>query len=161
MFYPAGMDEPRWLTPTEERAWRGYRRMRGRLDLQINRDLARDSELSEADYDVLSNLSEVADRRWRLRDLSAHMLWSQSRLSHHIARMEERGLVTREQDPSDGRGAIVVLSDKGWRAIVGAAPAHVESVRRHLIDLLTDEQIEALGAIAETVLQHLSETETG
>lgn len=155
------MDQPRWLTPSQERAWRGYRRMRARLDLQINRDLAEDSGLSEADYDVLSNLSEAVDHRWRLRDLSAHMLWTQSRLSHHIARMEQRALVTREQDPSDGRGAIVALTEEGWRTIVEAAPAHVESVRRHLIDLLTDEQIDTLGSIAETVLRHICETEAG
>ncbi|MBA2316464.1 MAG: winged helix-turn-helix transcriptional regulator [Euzebyales bacterium] len=84
------------------------------------------------------------------------MLWTQSRLSHHIARMERRGLVTREQDPSDGRGAVVVLTEAGHRTIVQAAPAHVESVRRHLIDLLSDEQIDVLGTVADTVLHHLA-----
>jgi DNA-binding MarR family transcriptional regulator len=148
------MSEPRWLTPLEDRAWRGYRGMRARLDLQITRDLARDSGLSDADYDVLSNLSEVEGHRWRVGDLAARMLWSQSRLSHHIARMQQRGLVTREECPSDGRGAFVVLTEQGLRTIVQAAPPHVASVRRHFIDLLTPEQLATLAAIAETVLDH-------
>jgi DNA-binding MarR family transcriptional regulator len=150
------MGAPRWLDPAEDRAWRGYRRMRALLDLQINRDLARDAGLSEPDYDVLSNLSETEGYRWRLSDLAARMLWSKSRLSHHLTRMQQRGLVTREDCPEDGRGAVVVLTRGGLRAIQAAAPDHVASVRRHLIDLLSPDQIAALGDITETVLSHLA-----
>jgi DNA-binding MarR family transcriptional regulator len=150
------MGAPRWLDPAEDHAWRGYRRMRALLDLQINRDLARDAGLSEPDYDVLSNLSETEGHRWRLSDLAARMLWSKSRLSHHLTRMQQRGLVTREDCPEDGRGAVVVLTQGGLRAIQAAAPDHVASVRRHLIDLLSSDQIAALGDITETVLSHLA-----
>jgi DNA-binding MarR family transcriptional regulator len=150
------MEAPRWLDPAEDRAWRGYRRMRALLDLQINRDLARDAGLSEPDYDVLSNLSETDGHRWRLSDLAARMLWSKSRLSHHLTRMQQRGLVTREDCPEDGRGAVVVLTQGGLRAIQAAAPDHVASVRRHLIDLLSSDQIAALGDITQTVLSHLA-----
>ena len=149
------MTEPRWLSPAQARAWLGYRRMRELLDLQVARDLARDSGLSEADYDVLSNVSEAPGRSLRLGDLAAHMLWSKSRLSHHAARMERRGLVARQDCPSDGRGATLTLTEAGWQAITGAAPAHVESVRRHFIDLLTPEQIVVLGDLTTTVLAHL------
>lgn len=149
------MTEPRWLSPAQARAWRGYRRMRALLDLQLARDLARDSGLSEADYDVLSGVSEAAGHSLRLGDLAAHMLWSKSRLSHHVARMERRGLVARQDCPSDGRGAVLTLTEAGWQAIRDAAPGHVESVRRHFVDLLTSEQIQALAEISETVLAHL------
>lgn len=53
----------RWLSPEEHRAWIGYRRMRGLLDLRLARDLADDSGLSEADYDVLSSLGDSATSR--------------------------------------------------------------------------------------------------
>jgi hypothetical protein len=69
--------------------------------------------------------------------------------------MERRGLVARQDCPSDGRGAILTLTEAGWRAITTAAPKHVESVRRHFVDLLTDEQIRVLGDLTETVLAHL------
>lgn len=151
------MTDPRWLNEAEDRAWRGYRRMRSLLDLQIVRDLARDSDLSDADYDVLSNLSETSDHRRRLTEIAARMLWTKSRLSHHLTRMQQRGLVAKEDCDSDGRGAYVVLTEEGRRAIEEAAPAHVESVRTHLIDLLTPEQINVLGDIAETVVTHLSD----
>jgi DNA-binding MarR family transcriptional regulator len=146
----------RWLDDAEMRAWRGYRRIRVLLDLQISRDLAEDSGLSEADYDVLSEVSERDDREMRLRDLAAHMMWSKSRLSHHLTRMEQRGLVRRKDVPGDGRGAIVSLTPAGWRAIRSAAPAHVASVRRNFIDVLTDEQVRVLGEIGDKLVEHLS-----
>lgn len=150
------MDDPRWLSEAESRAWRGYRRMRGLLDLQTARDLAHDSGLSEPDYDVLSTLSEVEGHRVRLNELADHMLWSRSRLSHHITRMQQRGLIARQECASDGRGAEIVLTDQGLRAIGDAAPDHVASVRRNFVDLLTAEQLDALGVITETVLDHLT-----
>jgi DNA-binding MarR family transcriptional regulator len=148
--------EPRWLSPPQARAWLGYRRMRALLDLQITRDLARDSGLSDADYDVLSNLSESDQHVLRLSDLAAHMLWSKSRLSHHVTRMEQRGLVARQECPSDGRGAVLTLTEAGWQAIRAAAPPHVESVRQHFIDLLSADQIQVLGDLTQTVVSHLT-----
>jgi len=130
--------------------------MRTLLTAQLARDLSHDCGLSEPDYTVLSNLSEAEGHRWRLNELSARMLWSKSRLSHHIARMEERGLVTREECATDGRGAFVVLTRQGMRAIERAAPSHVASVRRNLIDLLTPAEIDALAAISQKVVAHLS-----
>lgn len=149
------MTEPHWLSPAQARAWLGYRRMRALLDLQLTRDLARDGGLSEADYDVLSTVSEAAGHSMRLGDLAAHMLWSKSRLSHHVTRMQRRGLVTRQDCASDGRGAVLTLTEAGWQAIRAAAPGHVESVRTHFLDLLTAEQVQALAGITETVLAHL------
>ncbi|MFG3440305.1 MarR family winged helix-turn-helix transcriptional regulator [Nonomuraea sp. NPDC047897] len=150
------MGEPRWLDDAEFRAWIGYRRMRLLLDAEVGRDLLADSGLSMPDYDVLSALTASERHRRRLTELADRMLWSKSRLSRHIGRMEQRGLVSREECEDDARGAVIVLTEDGLRTIREAAPQHVESVRRHIIDLLSDEQIEALGTIAETVLAHLA-----
>jgi DNA-binding MarR family transcriptional regulator len=145
----------RWLTPDEQRAWRGYRSMRALLDLQLARDLMRESGLSEADYDVLSTLGEADGRRMRLTELAAHMLWSKSRLSHHIGRMEQRGLVTREPCNDDGRGSMVALTEPGRAAIEAAAPRHVESVRRHFMDLMAPAELTALSALTHRVVGRL------
>lgn len=150
------MDNVRWLTADEQRAWRAYRRMRVLLDLELARDLAANSGLSDPDYDVLSTLTEVDDHRWRITELAAHLRWSTSRLSHHIGRMEHRGLVRRESTEADGRGAIVALTDEGWRAIQGAAPEHVASVQRHFIDLLSPHEVATLEEIARKVVDHLT-----
>jgi DNA-binding MarR family transcriptional regulator len=154
------MDEPRWLSEQEERAWRRYRRMRTLLDLQLSRDLARDG-LSDPDYDVLSTLSEAEGYRWRVNEFARRLLWDQSRLSHHLSRMEKRGLVAREDCTSDGRGAFVVLTDAGRRALEAAAPNHVTSVREHFIDLLTPEQIDTLDAISQRVIEKLGQKSGG
>jgi DNA-binding MarR family transcriptional regulator len=146
-----------WLEGTEDRAWRSYRRMVTLLESRLARDLAEHSDLSMADYTVLSNLVEVEGRRWRITALAERMQWSQSRLSHQIRRMEERGLVTREQVADDGRGAVVVLTRQGLRAIAAATPGHLASVRKHMIDLLNPDQLTALAALAETVVDHLAD----
>ncbi|MEU7917711.1 MarR family winged helix-turn-helix transcriptional regulator [Micromonospora zamorensis] len=151
------MDAPRWLDAREDRVWRGYRRMRRLLDLEQARELTQDGGLSEPDYDVLSDLSETPQGRLRLSELADRMLWSRSRLSHHLTRMQQRGLVTREECPDDARGAIVVLTPTGRHAIETAAPGHVTAVRRHFIDLLTPAGVEALGAFTHRVVDHLAE----
>jgi DNA-binding MarR family transcriptional regulator len=149
-----------WLNDVEFRAWFGYRRMRLLLDAQVTRDLLRASGLSAADYDVLSALSDTEHHRQRVTVLAARMLWSKSRLSRHISRMESRGLVRRAEDATDGRRADVVLTDQGRQAIVDAAPGHVESVRAHFVNLLTEDQLRTFGDIAQIVLDRLPPTAT-
>ena len=146
----------RWLDESEDRAWRTYRRMFTLLEGEMARELADASGLSMADYTVLSNLVEVEGRRWRLTELAEQMQWSQSRLSHHITRMEKRGLVRRESAPSDGRGIVVRLTRKGLKAIAEAAPHHMASVRAHFADVLSRDQLTALADIAGTVVDHLT-----
>lgn len=149
------MVKARWLDAEQERAWRRYRRMRTLLDLQIARDLKQDSGLSEADYDVLSTLSEAPGGQWRAGDLAARLLWSTSRLAHQVGRMEQRGLVQRRTTDDDARGAIVGLTSPGWSTLRAAARPHVASVRRNLIDLLTPAEVRALDRIAGKVVTHL------
>src|SRR6201994_3974350 len=135
--------------------------MRTLLDLQIARDLHRDSGLSETDYDVLSTLSEKPGSSWRARDLAAQLLWSTSRLAHHVGRMEQRGLVSRQPVADDARGALISLTEKGRATLEQAAPPHVASVRRHLMSLLTEEEVAALDPIAEKVITNLGRGEGG
>lgn len=142
---------PRWLTESEQDAWYAWRRMFPLVNAEIARDLQQDSGLSEADYDVLSVLGSTDGHRMRVTALAALMSWSRSRLSHQLTRMEQRGLVRREEVATDGRGAEVVLTADGVSAITGAAPHHVESVRRHLIGVLTPDQLRTLAEIGETL----------
>jgi DNA-binding MarR family transcriptional regulator len=149
--------QPRWLTAEEMRAWLAYRRLRLVLSAEVNRELAQDSGLSEADYDVLSSLSDDVAGVRRLGELADRMLWSRSRLSHHITRMQDRGLVRREEVDGDARGSHIVLTPAGRAALNAAAPKHVASVRRLFIDRLTPEQIKVLGDIGEAVLGPLGD----
>src|SRR3954447_2250160 len=116
---------PKWLTDDEQRAWRGLLQMTSRLDARLNRDLQQTSGLSLADYDVLVLLTEAPDGRLRVFELVGNLQWEQSRLSHHLTRMQRRGLVAREDCTTDRRGAFIVLTDAGRDAIEKAAPGHV------------------------------------
>ncbi len=152
-----GRMQPRWLSAQEGSAWLGYRRMRARLDLQLARDLARETGLSEADYDVLSNLSDAPADCMRVHELAGLMQWSSSRLTHQVTRMQQRELVIRENAAADGRGSTVRLTPSGRERIERAAPFHVASVRRHFIDLLTPAELLALDELSARVLDRLRE----
>ena len=139
-----------WLNPGEERAWRALRRLLYALPARTARDLAA-AGLSATDYEVMSTLSEKPGHRWGLKDLAMKMEWSRSRLSHHVARMEERGLVDREADPADARGSIYHLTTSGYTALKRAAPLHVRSVRDRFIDHLSPEELAVVEGISNRI----------
>jgi DNA-binding MarR family transcriptional regulator len=147
--------EGQWLDEREERAWRSYVDLSARLSSHLNRQLQRDSALSEADYGVLVHLSESPEGRLRPFELVRALRWEKSRLSHHLTRMERRGLVEREGCGTDRRGAFIVLTGAGRAAIEAAAPLHVREVRRVFVDGLRPDQLEALAEINETLLTRL------
>lgn len=148
------MAPPRWLDDDERDAWRNFSLMQLQLFGLLGRELAAEG-LSYPDYLVLAGLSDRDDRRARLVELGRDLGWEKSRISHHISRMEQRGLVTKTRCPTDRRGWFVAMTDAGLAAITEAAPGHVEVVRRHFIDLLDPAEVRTLGDIATRVLEHL------
>ena len=149
------MTDTRWLDADEQRAWRRYLRMQAELTARLARQLQTDSDLSLADFEVLVNLTDVPEGRIRVTELAKSLQWEKSRLSHHFSRMEKRGLVVRENCPSDARGAFVVLTPAVRTAIEAAAPGHVDTVRTLMFDGLTPEQVETLTTIADVVLDRI------
>ena len=146
------MAETRWLDAGEQRTWRAFVAATQRLFDKLDRELQRDAGMPHAYYQILVNLSEAPGRTLRMRELAAHTSSSRSRLSHAVARLEERGFVRRQTCPTDKRGALAVLTDDGFEALRAAAPGHVEGVRAHLVDRLTPAQMAQLREISETLL---------
>lgn len=143
--------EPRWLDDIEMRAWLGLVSTLQLLPLALDRQLQADAGIPHAYYTLLAMLSDAPDRTLRMSRLAALSATSASRLSHSVARLEERGWVERRACPTDARGQLAVLTDEGQRALAAAAPGHVEEVRRRVFDLLTREQVGALADIAATL----------
>ncbi|MFC4785687.1 MarR family winged helix-turn-helix transcriptional regulator [Nocardioides sp. MAHUQ-72] len=148
-------DDTPWLDVREQQVWRAWLALGSRLPAALNRQLQRDSDLSLQDFDVLVQLTESDEGRVRVSGLAAALGWERSRLSHHVTRMERRGLVAREDCDDDGRGAFVVLTPAGREAIEAAAPGHVRTVRGLFLDALTPAEVEALGAAMAKVLDRL------
>lgn len=142
----------RWLDDREQRAWRGFVRMHATVDEALARQLQTETKLSLADYAVLVALSEAPDGTLRSFEIADELQWEASRLSHQLRRMGDRGLVERQECPTDGRGKLTAITEAGRAAIVAAAPCHVAEVRRVFIDRLSDEQLDTLSEIADTVL---------
>ncbi len=149
-----------WLSEDEQCAWRQLLQMTAKLDAHLNRQLQDSSGLSGADYAVLVPLSEAPDGRLRMFEIAQALHWEQSRLSHHLARMAKRDLLSREHCQSDRRGAFVVLTDAGRTAIEQAAPGHADTVRQLVFDGLSGPQVRMLRAVTGKVLERLAATES-
>jgi DNA-binding MarR family transcriptional regulator len=148
----------RWLSASEQKAWRAYLEATTLLFDALDRQLQRDAGIPHAYYEILVRLSESECRSMRMSELADATRSSRSRLSHAVARLEERGWLKRVECATDKRGQLAVLTDAGYAALVDAAPGHVEAVRKHMIDQLSAEQISQLEQIGTSIVTGL---ETG
>lgn len=121
----------------------------------LEEQLVRESGLSGADYKVLVPLSETRGGVLRARELCSQIGWDRSRLSHHVTRMERRGLVVREECLEDGRGLMVRLTRAGRRAIERAAPDHAEATHHYFFDLISRDELATLAVVFDRVLENL------
>jgi DNA-binding MarR family transcriptional regulator len=139
-----------WLSDEQQRVWRGYVTMVSRLQAAMNQQLRRDCGLSLADYDVLVELSDRGPSR--MFQLADALAWEQSRLSHQLRRMRDRGLVTSRTGAGDRRGVTAELTQAGRSALRAAAPGHVELVRRVVFDGISAAELRVLRGLTDTVL---------
>jgi DNA-binding MarR family transcriptional regulator len=147
--------DARWLDDDELTAWI---RLVGVVELLpgvLDTQLRRDAGLSHYEYFVLAMLSEAPERMLRMTALAARTNATLPRLSHVVRRLEARGLVERSTCPQDARATNARLTEKGWHTLRATAPGHVATVRQHVIDALTPEQVEQLSGIAEAILERL------
>jgi DNA-binding MarR family transcriptional regulator len=145
-----------WLSDEEQRAWRRLAAVAMMLPAALEAQLQRDAGLTNFGYWVMAMLSEAPARACRMSELAALANGSQSRLSHVVAKLEERGWVRRERACGDGRGQVAVLTDAGYDAIVAVAPGHVAEVRRLVFDALTPDQVRALGEACGAIVTRLA-----
>jgi len=145
----------RWLTPEEQQAWRAYLEATTLLFDALDRQLQRDSGIPHGYYEILVRLSEADGRTMRMSELADATRSSRSRLSHAVARLEDRGWVQRRECDTDRRGQLAVLTDGGFAALEAAAPGHVAAVREHMIDRLSPEQLAALHGIGNAIVDGL------
>jgi DNA-binding MarR family transcriptional regulator len=144
-----------WLDGDQQRAWLAYIRVQLRLTYEMNRQLLADSGMSLPDYDVLTALS-VADRgRMPVTVLAAQIGWERSRVSHHVRRMSDRGLVTCGLSAADRRVTEVTLTGQGRQALEDAAPGHVDLVRRLFFDGLPVDLVGPLSEALESVYANI------
>src|SRR6202034_746431 len=144
--------ETRWRPADEQLAWRTFLTACQTLFATVEGQLLRDADIPHGYYEILVRLSEAPGRSLRMSQLAEASASSKSRVSHAVARLEERGWVRRVDCPTDRRGQIAELTEDGYAALSEAAPGHVEQVRRSLFDALTPEQVRQLAAISTAIL---------
>jgi DNA-binding MarR family transcriptional regulator len=145
------------LNDRQQRAWRSFYRMQEVLRARLEQQLQATSGLSNADYTVLVVLHDTPGHRLRQFELGEVVQWEKSRLHHQLTRMCRRGLVERGPDPRAprSRAMYVTLTPAGRHALLAAAPAHSREVRRLVIDRLSDEELDLLGALSTRILDAL------
>ncbi|MDM8085544.1 MarR family transcriptional regulator [Cellulomonas cellasea] len=151
----ADQQEVRWLSAEQQAQWRAFRDGNALLNDVLARELDADSGLSLGEYEVLVRLSEAPGRTMRMSELADGLAHSRSRLTHTIRRMEAAGLVERTACREDARGVNATMTEAGWQRLVAAAPGHVRAVREHLVDVLTADQLDALGSAMQAVTDAL------
>lgn len=156
MGYDSPMTEVRWLDTREQNVWRGFLTATGSFMEHLDRQMQRDSGMPLAYFEILAVLSEMPGRTLRMSELAAMCRSSRSRLSHAVSRLEEAGWVRRRACESDKRGSFADLTDEGFAVLEKAAPAHVSTVRRHLFDVLTQEQLKQLDQITSAINKGLA-----
>jgi DNA-binding MarR family transcriptional regulator len=144
-----------WLDDEQQRTWRAWLAVSELVPRALDAQLQRDAGLSHAAYVVLAMLSEAPARSRRMSDLARRANQSQSRLSHTVARLEDRGWVRRERSADDGRGNLAVLTDAGWDVVRTVAPGHVDAVREAMFAPLSAEQTRVLGDAMQAILEQL------
>lgn len=149
------MAETRWLTDGERAAWLRFAAVVELLPRVLDAQLRRDEGLTHFDYFVLAMLSEAPQRTLRMSALASRTNATLPRLSKVMSRLEAEGLVVRRPCPGDRRATNAVLTAKGWRKVVHAAPSHVATVRANVIDVLSPAQVAQLSGIAERILREL------
>jgi DNA-binding MarR family transcriptional regulator len=139
------MAEP--LTDVEQLHWRAFVESSWALHTHLEDELRAATGLSMSDYHVMVTLSEAPERRLRMGELAARMVFSPSRLTYQITSMVKRGLVRKQSCSEDGRGQEAVLTDKGLAALTAAAPLHLSTVRESFIDHLDADELEVIGRV--------------
>nr|WP_183541363.1 MarR family transcriptional regulator [Nocardioides albus] len=147
-------DETRWLNEEQQRSWRALMMGMTLLDDRLDADLRDRFDISLPEYEILVRLSEN-DGAMRMAQLADSLAHSRSRITHTITRMQRAGLVERRNSADDGRGVVAALSDRGFELLREAAPVHVSGVREYLVDLVSDEDFEALGRVMNAVSDYL------
>ncbi|MEU0485010.1 MarR family transcriptional regulator [Streptosporangium sp. NPDC006013] len=142
----------RWLDDDEQRTWRAFMAASQLVQEELDRQLQRDSGMPHAYYAMLVKLSEAPGRMMRMSELATELNSSQSRLSHAMKRLEERGWARREPCAADKRVSWAILTDAGLAVLTAAAPGHVEAVRQALFDRLTPDQLHHLREICTALL---------
>jgi DNA-binding MarR family transcriptional regulator len=145
----------RWLNAKQQRNWRSFLSVAIVLPDIFSKDLQDAHDLTLSDYEILVRLSESPDRCMRMSELAERVMSSRSRLTHQFDRLIKAGLVSRTICEEDKRGFNAVLTEAGFNKLVEAAPLHVESVRGHLVDVLSDEEFAKLGEISRKIFQAL------
>src|SRR5579862_8659176 len=146
-----------WLSRSQLRVWLAFMGVQQRLGYEMNRQLQADSELSLADYDILNALSGVAGHSMQIGALAAQIGWERSRVSHHAKRMQSRGLVQCHVAAADRRATEIRLTSDGQRAIVNAAPGHVDLVRNLFFGGLPKELLAPLSQALDAIYDHIVE----
>jgi DNA-binding MarR family transcriptional regulator len=129
------------LTAQELRVWHSFQDMSEEVRARVGRDISEATGLSGPEFGVLSRLVGIGKGEMRQQQLAKVMKWEKSRLSHQLTRMENRRLIKRKT----ASGAVVIgLTKLGHQKLTEALPVRAESVKRHFLLRLTQDQIDTI-----------------
>lgn len=144
----SGMADPTWLDRRELTAWTRFLSAGAVINRLVDQQLKQDSGLSHPQFEVLARLADSPDGRLRMTELAGAALTSKSGLTYQVGQLEKAGFVAREGCPSDERGIVAALTERGREKLREAAVGHAALVRELFVDGMSHQEF---GALAEGI----------
>lgn len=141
------------LSAEEMQIWHKWKNSYKSIFGNVVKDMFTETGLSEGDYGILDRLDLYGEGSLRQQELASTMDWDKSRLSHHLTRMEKRGLVIREQLKTE-RGVQVIITSTGKSALLDARPIVSMAIRKHFLNLLTEQDIKSITNLSNKTKQN-------
>ncbi len=144
-----GVTETRWLDETQQQAWQAMLVFFHRGLPALERTF-KAHDLLVVHFSILVALSEAPGKTLGLSELADFSNVSQSRLTHRLRTLIERGEVVIEPDPIDKRAKNATLTPAGQDRLDLVTPTHAEDVQQLFFDHLDPHETEVLaGALAK------------
>ncbi|MFB2579768.1 MarR family winged helix-turn-helix transcriptional regulator [Herbiconiux sp. P15] len=109
------------------------------------------------EYDVMFNLFIQPQKVLRIRDLGEKVLLTQPSISRLVDRLAARGILEKSDDPTDGRGTLVALTEEGVQVYRRAAVLHAESITAHMAGHLSPEELVQLAQLCDKLRAGVTE----
>ena len=144
------------------------RRKLGQLLIQMTRLFRKDLFVRLSDQPGLAGIrpshlhvfANMVGGGRRLTELADAASMSLSSMQELVDDLERRGIVERQQDPSDGRAKLIVLTDKGLAALAPAGSI-IERLEFEYADRIGEKRFEEMCLALNELIDDLLEDDGG
>lgn len=138
-------------TEEEAGAWIGLVQAQQTLIDKVEVELKKQGLPSLSWYDVLWELEQADGGILRLNDLGKRVLLDKYSVTRLAQRLEDEGLVVRDQCPNDGRGITAEITKEGRKLRKKMWPIYERVVRENFLCKFNSKELKELSNFIERI----------